>query len=123
MSSRFVEPCGCASCGEIEYPCARHKAERLAAPSGKGPHNWTDQQPFQATAELCAAPWGGFKGGTHFRCSICGGRFKPGDTVRWVYCNDGSCPGGNFWVCQACDGPDVKAKRAEWVCKFGWMLE
>ncbi len=43
-----------------------------------------------------------------FRCNLCGHTFGVGDPARWVYCN--STPGqstGNFFVCAACDGPDV----------------
>jgi hypothetical protein len=83
---------------------------------------WTNGKPRTVTEADCRAPWGGAKNGKRFRCSLCGHRFVPGDTWRWVYCNDGSCPGGNFHVCGTCDGPDVKDRRADWMRRFGWMF-
>jgi hypothetical protein len=83
---------------------------------------FTNGKPRQATEADCKAPYGGLKNGRGFRCYLCGHRFAVGDIWRWVYCNDGSCPGGNFLVCESCDGPDVKDRRADWVRRFDWLF-
>lgn len=83
---------------------------------------WTNGLPRVATEKDCATSWSGGKNGKYFRCSLCGHKFAVGDVWRWVYANDGSCPGGNFMVCQSCDGPDVKERRADWMRRFGWMF-
>lgn len=70
--------------------------------------SFTDGKPFVATAQQCAARWGGAAPGERFRCYMCGHRFEPGDVARWQYTNN--LPGhygGNPFVCARCDGPDV----------------
>lgn len=42
------------------------------------------------------------------RCYMCGHEFALGEYWRWQYMNDTSPSYGNFNVCDACDGPDVK---------------
>jgi len=84
--------------------------------------SFTDGKPRIATEADCTARWGGAKDGKRFRCALCGHRFVVGDTWRWVYCNDGSCPGGNFMVCIVCDGPNVKDKMRDWHERFAWRF-
>jgi len=80
-----------------------------------------------ATDEVCALPWNGHR--SKFRCNLCGHRFKPGDSFRFVYTNDMRRAGGNPLVCEACDGEDVRERWAalweEWRSvkdgKFWWF--
>lgn len=80
---------------------------RLAEQEGGGLMNtWTNGKPFSVTDEHLKGHWG-----SGFECRLCGEKFKFGETIRWVYCN--STPGlgtGNFFVCQKCDGDDVKER-------------
>ena len=46
--------------------------------------SFIDQKPWTATEKDCKANWGGKAKGEKFRCYLCGYRFCPGDTVRWV---------------------------------------
>jgi len=93
--------------------------------------SFTDQKPHIATEETCQAPWGGHRDGSHFRCCLCGHRFKPGDTYRWqcgsghTYEFEGRTYGTrNFLVCQSCDGDDVIGRWIEqlkdWMRRFWW---
>lgn len=65
--------------------------------------SFTDQKPFEVTADDLRRRWG-----SGFKCKLCGHEFVLGDTVRWVYAN--GTPGaqcGNFLVCFGCDGENV----------------
>lgn len=88
--------------------------------------SFTDGKPWVATAEDCARDWNCGKNGKHFRCGLCGHRFVVGDRVRWQYTNDIPGAGGNPFVCQSCDGPDMierwKAKCAEWASDAWWWF-
>lgn len=83
---------------------------------------WQNQQPQVATEADCRGSWAMGRNGSRFRCQLCGHKFVPGETWRWVYCNDGSCPGGNFLVCAPCDGPDVKDRRADLYRRMAWQF-
>lgn len=80
--------------------------------------SFTDQKPRIATPKECGLPWNGHK--RNFRCYLCGHKFRPGDTWRWVFgTGTGHTPSpGNFLTCADCDGPDVisryAAMAAEW---------
>lgn len=85
--------------------------------------SFTDQKPRIATEKDCKAKWGGYKNGDRFRCYLCGHKFKPGDTWRWVY----SQKYMNFLVCDSCDGDDVQerwiAANKELREKFWWFVQ
>jgi len=83
--------------------------------------NFTNQQPWIATEKDCDAPWSGYKHGKHFRCGLCGYKFKVGDTVRWVYA--GKVRHTNFLVCTECDGEDVLEKRQKQYEEFQELKE
>lgn len=68
--------------------------------------SFTNQQPFTVTLEDLTRPWSGKKDGSRFRCYLCLKRFRAGDTARWVL----NPKYGNFFVCEACDGADVKER-------------
>ncbi len=74
--------------------------------------SFTDQKPFTVTKEILNYKWGGRSNGKHFKCYMCGHKFKIGDIVRWVYTNDMKGAGGNPLVCEKCDGSneDVRQK-------------
>ncbi len=87
-------------------------------------NSFTNQLPRIATEADCGASWGGEPGGKRFRCYLCGHKFIPGDTWRWVY--GGSMGLTNFLVCRSCDGPfvldqwvDVNKEAQE---RFWWLL-
>ncbi len=84
--------------------------------------SFTDQLSFTVTAEQVKLPWSGKRDGSRFRCGLCGHRFAAGDVVRW---NFGKGPLGNFFVCVACDGPDIHDKRQamyqESKSRFWWL--
>jgi len=88
---------------------------------------FTDQKPRVATVDDCRARWGGVPNGKRFRCYLCGYKFKPGDTWRWVYGNGQSPAYGNFIVCESCDGEDVlerwAAANKELLQRFWWALD
>lgn len=65
--------------------------------------SFTDGKPWIATEKDCNGPWRSGKNGKHFRCSLCGYKFKPGDRVRWQYTNDITGAVGNPLVCEKCD--------------------
>lgn len=81
--------------------------------------SFTDQKPFTLSDKQSKARWGGFSGG-RIRCSLCLKRFKVGDTVRWVYDNDGNskCRAGNFFTCVDCDGPNVRDRWSAIMVPF-----
>jgi len=87
---------------------------------------FTDQKPFKVTEDDVHAEWSGGKDGKYFRCGLCGYKFKEGDVCRWVYMN--STPEshyGNFFTCEACDGPDIRERRVAWeneACTRFWQL-
>ena len=72
-----------------------------------------------------------------FACALCGHTFVPGDMLRFIMTNTPQCnklgvPGGNPFVCSACDGTndEVYAKliagEAAWQeikKKFWWFLQ
>ena len=67
--------------------------------------SFTDGNPWVATEDDYHANWMGGEDGKHFRCALCGHRFKPGDRVRWVHTNAAPGPAnGNPLVCEGCDG-------------------
>lgn len=80
--------------------------------------SFTDQKPFIAQPDHLRALWYGRKPGEYFRCGLCGDKFAVGDTVRWLYTNHIPGYGGNPFVCQPCDTPDVidkwRAIKDEW---------
>lgn len=89
--------------------------------------SFTDGKTFAVTADQMKLNWGG-KGTKRFRCRLCGVKFKEGSLVRWVFTNyEGSgCPGNPF-VCNDCDGEDVKLRLAanyeEAYRRFWWLFE
>jgi hypothetical protein len=63
-----------------------------------------DCKPHVATDRDMHLPWGG----AGFQCSLCGHRFRAGDTYRFVFANaTKNARMGNFFVCLGCDGEDV----------------
>ena len=62
--------------------------------------SFTDQKPRIATESDLKASFGGEKNGEHFRCYVCGKKFKVGDYWRWVYMEKVV----NSIVCESCDG-------------------
>jgi len=88
--------------------------------------SFTDQKPRVVTTDDLAAHWSGYKDGSHFRCYLCGHKFKLGDTWRWVYDNDGDgAHAGNFMVCSDCDGPDVRTRwkyHVQYIKRTAWWL-
>jgi hypothetical protein len=93
--------------------------------------SFTDGKPHVVTHEDLTRPWSGHTDGSHFRCYLCGHRFKVGDVFRWQFTNNVKGAGGNPFVCERCDGPDVvgrwKAMREEWErdCggKWWWFVD
>ncbi len=67
--------------------------------------NFTNQQRRIATEADCKARWGAGAPGAHFRCYLCGHKFKVGDGWRWVYATNRGYI--NFLTCDDCDGEDV----------------
>ena len=90
--------------------------------------SFTDGKPRVATVENLAARWNGRPNGEHFRCRLCGPRFKVGDVWRFVYSNFEGSPfrWGNFFVCVTCDGADVLeqavAQEKEAKTRFWFFL-
>jgi hypothetical protein len=82
--------------------------------------SFTNGKPFRVTEKHMKAPWRGKTDGSQFRCYLCGVHFKEGDFVRWVYTNNIKGAGGNPFVCDLCDGPDV-IERWMWKCEE-WKL-
>jgi hypothetical protein len=86
-----------------------------------------------ADEKTCAASWGGrgkkAKDGAHFRCYLCGHRFKPGDGYRMVIVNGKKSSEGlalrNFITCDTCDGPTVLDRWARAIeearTRFWWL--
>lgn len=90
--------------------------------------DWTNGEPFVATAGDCKLRWGAGKSGENFYCAFCGQKFSPGDTVRWVYTNDTPGAGGNPFVCSPCDAPrealiaEILKRRAELAAdRYKWF--
>lgn len=91
-----------------------------------------DGNPQVATAEQCKLIWGcSGKPGERFRCCLCGHKFIPGDTFRFVYTNDTVDVGGNPFVCSQCDGTRpqiIKKLRAHKLAyervrhQFWWFI-
>lgn len=77
--------------------------------------SFTDGKPMVCTERDCKAPWAGVKGGSAFRCRLCGHRFVPGDVARFVFANgrDSKSRYGNFFTCTQCDGPDIMERAVE----------
>lgn len=81
--------------------------------------DWADGRPYVVTEADMSKPWSGFRDGRCFRCHMCGEFFKPGDTIRFVWCNgikearDAGVHCGNVHICAACDGPDIYTRLAE----------
>lgn len=75
--------------------------------------SFTDQKPFIVTKKIINQPWGGRSNGKHFKCHMCGHKFKIGDIVRWVFTNDIEGAGGNPLVCKNCDGTNEQV-REKW---------
>lgn len=78
---------------------------------------FTDGKPFTVLKEDLKRPWSGGRNGEHFRCYLCGYRFKERDTVRWQFTNDVPGAAGNPLVCQNCDGT-----KEEIVAKWKQMI-
>lgn len=81
--------------------------------------DWMDGSPYLVTEADMSKPWSGFRDGRCFRCHMCGVFFKPGDTIRLIWCNgvkearDAGVNCGNVHVCAACDGVDIYTRLAE----------
>ena len=94
--------------------------------------DFINQQPFVVDAEDLAAPWGGYRDGSRFRCHLCGHRFALGDICRWVHAmgksftDDKGKKWGviNFFTCAACDGLDVLDRwikaNEDYSIKYWW---
>ena len=78
--------------------------------------SFTNQLPFVVTEKDCKKSWAGGRDGVYFRCALCGHKFAPGDTARWVFTNDTPGAHGNPMVCVKCDGT-----RQEVIAKFSLM--
>ena len=64
-----------------------------------------DGKQHVATIEQCNMKWGGATHGKKFRCALCGYKFVPGSTFRFVMTNNQlGVPAGNPFVCADCDG-------------------
>lgn len=91
--------------------------------------SFTNGLPWLATDADCSVAWGGSKGGTRFRCTLCGYRLNPGDRVRWQYTNDVPGAGGNPLVCEGCDGTKeeivekMKNMYAEAENRMWWFIQ
>lgn len=99
--------------------------------------SFTDQKLHQATEEECKAPWSGHRDGSHFRCYLCGHKFRVGDWWRWV-CSGDRCwvdPNNykkwglsNLMVCKACDGTNDEVldkwviAHIELYTRFWWSI-
>ena len=85
---------------------------------------WLDGTPQVATEADLRARWSFGKPGEHFRCHLCGYKFRVGDVWRFVY--SGGVGLLNFMVCEKCDGPDVldrwKAHNEDLKRRFWWAL-
>lgn len=98
-------------------------------PSGAERESFTKGRPWTVTAEDLKKPWSGKRDGSRFRCVPCGHRFEVGDVARFQWANfkDSPWPGGNFFVCVRCDGPDLlKRMGALWREsreRFAWLWE
>lgn len=102
--------------------CWQTSANRMEADS------FTNQKPRATTDEDLKTRWSGGKPGEFHRCYLCGHKFKLGEVWRWIFANFAGGPGGgNFVVCEDCDGPDVMDKWAaaqkELKTRFWWALE
>lgn len=82
-------------------------------------NDWTNGKPYTVNDKDMIAPWSGYRDGRTFRCHLCGVFFKPGDVIRFVWCNgvkeaqDAGAHCGNVHVCASCDGPDIYQRLAE----------
>lgn len=93
--------------------------------------SFTDQRPWTVTENDMATRWGGIDARSErsrFRCMLCGHRFEVGDSARWVYMNGtAGAHCGNVFVCQPCDGDDVRdrivAHAKEGREKHWWMRD
>lgn len=91
--------------------------------------SFTDGKPRIATDEDVRGAWCGRRDGAHFRCRLCGYKFRSGDYWRFVYANGSNSPSkfGNFLVCKECDGHDVllraEAQENEARTRFWWLLD
>jgi hypothetical protein len=89
--------------------------------------SFIDGKPRIATEADCQACWSGGKPGVRFRCYLCGIKFQVGAIWRFVYDNDGASSGGNFLVCQNCDGDDVRERwklhNQDAKRRFWWLME
>ena len=88
--------------------------------------SFTDGKPRIATEQECKAGWCGCKAGEHFRCYLCGYKFKIGDYWRCVFTNrPGVDPdaSGNPLVCEKCDTSDVIERWAALARKFREMID
>lgn len=94
---------------------------------------FTDQKPWVVTEEETRLRWSGGEEGKHFRCYLCGHKFRTGDTARWVYggCRTFEVEGHkygapNFLVCDKCDHPEVLDTWVnlllELYTKYWWMV-
>ena len=72
-------------------------------------HRFTNGKRRIASESEVASRWG-LNGGRLY-CHLCNKNIEVGDGWRWVYMNSDPSPTfGNFEVCDACDGPDVKER-------------
>lgn len=76
--------------------------------------SFTNQKRRVATKEEVESRWSDRMG---LYCHLCNRKIKVGEGWRWVYANDQATSFGNFMVCDACDGPDVK-DRYQRACEL-----
>jgi hypothetical protein len=100
------------------------------------PSGILDGKQHVADEHICSRKWSGAPAGQNFRCALCGHKFKPGDTFRFVLTNtkaasDAKVPGGNPFVCASCDGinEDVYSRLVSMQCewdeiknRFWWFM-
>jgi hypothetical protein len=79
--------------------------------------DWASGNQFVCDQFILGLKWG-LRGGK-LRCHLCGHWFKAGDNARFQFHHE-----GNFFACDACDGPDVKerwaAHKADFRKRFWW---
>jgi hypothetical protein len=85
-----------------------NKSEAASSTQPEVSERFTNGKHRITTQAEVDAKWG-LDGNPHM-CDMCGHLFQVGDGWRWQYMNNHSPSYGNFSVCDACDGPDVKER-------------
>lgn len=81
--------------------------------------DWLNGKRWIVTSEQANSRWGSSRRDkTGPRCGMCGRYVKEGEGCRFIYMNGGQGPGGNFTVCDSCDGEDIVQRRTEMVEEF-----